>query len=230
MHARAIRLGLATTAIAALLAFSAGSVAAGTGGVDGTTSSNGKSADVNTFDCASNGDGTTTCTGFSLGIFAGKMTDNVTGVTHSNQVCVYLDSATYDDETGESIGTPKTESGCAVDLPNDTIKFGSNLSSATLAAVAVSIQQFDCSDKTDCVPGPIRTVAVAGSWVGVGTISSIKYRSTSGDGTCRETDSGKGTGRPADFSGTIDGVTAGVNGYASMSDGKFTYRSRCSVV
>lgn len=233
MHARASRFGLAATVFAALLMVSAGTVAAGTGGpspAPGTTTQNGKSADVGTFDCGSNGDGTTTCTGFSLNVFAGKMTDNVTGVTHSNQVCLGLDTWTTSDETGEFVGTAVSERGCALDLPNGAIKFGTNLSSATLVGVHFSVQRFDCTDKSNCIPGEIRTVAVTGSWVGVGPITSTKYRLSFGDGVCTENDSGKGTARQATFSGTIDGIAAGSNGYATMNDGKFTYRTRCSGV
>lgn len=227
MHPRTKRLGLATTAIVALLALAAGPVAAGTGGVDGSFTQNGSSADVFSFDCASNGDGTTTCSGFNLSVFSGKMTDSLTGVTHTNQLCVYVDSATYDDETGEPVGTPLTEVGCDVDLPNGAIKFGSKLSSATLAPRLVSIQQMDCSDKGNCIPGPTRNVTVAGSWIGIGPITTSKYRSRNGDEFCREYDAGKGTNREAAFSGVIDGIAAGTNGFASLSDGKFSFRSRC---
>ena len=215
---------------AALLIASTGIVAADTtggGGADGYFTQNGKTADIFSFDCVSNGDGTTTCTGFSLDAFSGKLSDNLTGVTHSNQVCLGLDTWTTNDETGEFVGTAVSERGCEVDLPNGAIRFGANLSSATLVGVHVSVQQFDCSDKTDCIPGDIRTVGVSGSWTGIGPITSSKYRATNSDEFCREYDAGKGSNREATFVGMIDGSAAGSNGFASLGVGKFTYRSRC---
>lgn len=230
MHARATRFGLVAALVAAVLMLSAGRVAAGTtggSGTDGYFTQNGKTADVFSFDCVSNGDGTTTCTGFSLNAFSGKLSDNLSGVSHSNQVCLGLDTWTTNDDTGEFVGTAVSERGCEVDLPNGAIKFGANLSSAALIGVRVSVQQFDCSDKTDCIPGGTRTVGVSGSWTGIGPITSSKYRSTNRGEICREYDAGKGSNREARFTGTIDGSAAGSNGFASLGVGKFTYRSRC---
>jgi hypothetical protein len=219
------RLGLASAAVIALLALSAGSVAADTSPGPGTFTQNGKSADVYTGECESNGDGTSTCWDAGLSIFAGKMSDSFSGVSHANQVCVNVDSYTYDDATGDFVGNPIFESGCKVDLRSGTLTFGRNLSSATLATTTISIQQYVC-DKDTCTPGSSRDVTVSGTWTGIGPSYFQKYRSTSDDGTCRSNESGKGSFRDASVSASIAGHSL-VDSYGSISDGKFTYRSRC---
>ena len=80
-----------------------------------------------------------------------------------------------------------------------------------------------------CVPGSSREVTVAGTWTGVGPISYSKYRSVGDDGTCRYDEAATGHSRQASFSGKLDGQSLSVD-YASISDGKSTYRSRCSEV
>jgi hypothetical protein len=219
------RFGLMSAAIIALLVLSAGSVAADTGPGVGTFTQNGKSADTYAGDCDSNGDGTSTCWDAGLSVFAGKMSDSLSGVTHSNQVCAFVDSYTYDETTGDYVGDPTYESGCKVDLPSGTLTFGRNLSSATLATTTIAIQQYVC-DEYSCEPGASRDVTIGGTWTGVGPTFSQKYRSASDDGTCRFNESGKGSSREASFSGTIAGRSL-EDVYGSISDGKFTYRSRC---
>lgn len=219
------RFGLASVAVIALLVLSAGSVAADTSPGTGTFTQNGKSADAYAGGCDSNGDGTSTCWDGGLSVFAGKMSDNFSGVSHANQVCVNLDTYTIDDATGDYVGEPIFESGCTVDLPNSTLTFGRNLTSATLATTTISIDQYVCDEYT-CVPGSSRDVTVGGTWTGAGSIYFQKYRSASDDGTCRSNDAGKGSFRDASFSGTIAGHSLG-DTYGSISDGKFTYRSRC---
>jgi hypothetical protein len=157
------------------------------------------------------------------------MSDSVSGVIHANQVCVWMDRYTVIDATGALAGDPVSEAGCKADLPNGTIVFGSKLTSVTLAPTTISIQQMVCSDKLTCVPGSSREVTVAGAWTGFGPISSSKYRSVGDDGTCRYDEAGKGYLRQASFSGTLDGQSLSLD-YASITDGKSTYRSRCSEV
>jgi hypothetical protein len=156
------------------------------------------------------------------------MSDSFSGVTHSNQVCAFLDSYTYDETTGDYVGDPISESGCTVDLPSGKLTFGRNLSSATLATTTITIQQYVC-DEYSCEPGASRDVTIGGTWTGVGPTSSQKYRSASDDGTCRFNEAGKGSSREASFSGTIAGRSLEAV-YGSISDGKFTYRSRCDEV
>jgi hypothetical protein len=217
-----------SVAVIAILALSAGSAAADTNPGLGTFTQNGKTADVYSGGCDSNGNGTSTCWDAGLSIFAGKMSDSFSGVSHANQVCANVDSYTVDDATGDYIGEPVFESGCKVDLPNGRLTFGRNLASATLATTTISIQQYVCDEYT-CEPGASRDVIVGGSWTGTGPTYFQKSRSTSDDGTCRFNDSGKGYFREASFSGTIAGHGL-EDAYGSISDGKFTYRSRCSEV
>lgn len=222
------RFGLASAAVIALLVLSTGSVAADTTpGGDGTFTQNGTSADAFGGDCTSNGNDTTTCSEVGLSVFVGKMSDSFSGVTHLNQVCAYVATYTFDDVTGDPVGDPVYESGCEVDLPSRTLRVGKNLSSVTVASTTVSIQEYTCDEFT-CEPGASRNVNVVGTWTGVGPTYVSKSRSTYDDGTCRSSDSGKGSSRDATFVGTVDGQTvAGEKSYAAISNGKFTYRSRC---
>ena len=96
------RFGLASAAVIALLVLSAGSVATDTGpGGDGTFTQKGSSADAFAGGCLSNGDDTSTCWDVRLYVFAGKMSDSLSGVTHADQVCVFRDGYTVVDATGE---------------------------------------------------------------------------------------------------------------------------------
>jgi hypothetical protein len=221
------RFGLAGAAVIALLVLSTGSVAAATGpGTDGRFTQNGKSADASAGDCTSNGDGTTTCSDVGLSVFAGKMSDTLTGVTHLNEVCASLSSYTFDDATGDGVGDPVFEGGCRTDLPTGALRFGTDLTSATLAPTTITIQQIVCVDKLECVPGPSRDVTVAGTWTGSGPISFSKYRFTGDDGTCHYNESSKTYYRDASFLGTVAGLTLD-QAYASIWDGKSTFSSRC---
>ena len=222
------RSALTSVAVIALLVLSTGSAAAATGpGGDATFTQNGKSADASSGGCVSNENGTSTCSDVGISVFAGKMSDNVSGVTHANQVCVSLDLYTLDDATKTLVGEYVTENGCTVDLPSGTLHFGSGLTSVTLAPTTISIQQMVCSDKLTCEPVSSREVTIAGTWTGVGPISYSKYRSVGDDGTCRYDEAGKGYLRQASFSGTLDGQSLSLDA-ASITDGKSTYRSRCS--
>jgi hypothetical protein len=222
------RLCLASAVIIGMLAFSSGSAAAATGpGTDAFYTQNGQSADVGTFDCVSNGDGTTTCFDGGLSVFAGKMSDNISRLGHVNAVCAWLNSSTFDDETGEYVGDPTSESGCRVDLPKASLTFGRNLSSATLAPTTITLSQWICTDKTTCEPGPSRDVTVQGTWTGDGPTTYGKYHFTGDDGTCLVNESGKGYERGATFVGSVDGTSL-EQAYGSITDGKSTFRSRCT--
>jgi hypothetical protein len=107
------RSALTAAAVIALLVLSTGSAAAATPppGGDATFTQNGKSADASSGECASNGDGTSTCSDVGISVFAGKMSDNVSGVTHANQVCVFLDLSTIDDATKALVSEYVSENG-----------------------------------------------------------------------------------------------------------------------
>ena len=221
------RLGAVLIAVAALLMLSAGSVAADTApGGGGTFTQNGTTGDVWSASCTPNGDDTTTCEERGLSVFTGRMSDSISHATHRNQVCVYLSTYTADDATGELVGDPVFESGCAVDLAASTVTVGKNLTSVRLAATTIEVNQFVC-DKEACEPGPSRDVRVVGTWTGFGPTYTSKYRSSTDDGVCRSLESGKGSSREASFAGSVDGTTFHGETYASIASGKFTFRSRC---
>ena len=221
---------LMSVAVIALLVLSTGSAAADTGpapAADLKFSQNGSSADAGAGGCTSNGDGSSTCWNTSLSVFVGKMSDSLTGVSHLNQICVFSDRYTADDETGDLIGEPVFESGCVVDLPSGTLRVASDLSSATLLATTISVTELICPDKYTCEEGPSRDVSVAGAWTGSGAINASRYRFSGSDDVCRYDESGKGRSREATFAGTVDGLTISEDAWASLAEGKSTYRSRC---
>jgi hypothetical protein len=203
--------------VVALLVLSAGSVAADTSpGGDGTFTQNGTSGEVYSGSCTPNGDDTTTCSDGGLSVFVGKMSDSFSGVSHGSQVCAYNSTYTFDDLTGDVVGQPTYESGCQVDLPNGTLTVGRNLTSLTLRATTISIEQYICDDEGNCEEGSSRDVTVAGTWTGFGPIWASKSRSSGDDGTCRYSDSGKGSSREASFVGSLGGLSIGTDGYAYL--------------
>jgi hypothetical protein len=223
------RLGLASATMLALVAFSAGPVAADTGPVgDGTFTQNGTSAYLSSGGCLSNDDGTTTCSQTELSVFVGKMSDNVSGVTHSRQVCFFTADVTYDDETGEYVDGFGYEAGCVEDISSKSLVVGTKLSTLTLAPTTISIQRITCEDKgEECEFGAIRDVTVSGTWTGLGQVYSSKDRSRGDDGYCRYSQSFSGSSREASFQGSVDGRSAADDSWASLQDGKMTFRSRC---
>jgi hypothetical protein len=223
-----LRASAAAAAAIGLLVLSALPAAAATPPTDYKSySQNGSTADANSSACTENGDNTVTCIDESIGAFVGKMTDNFSGVTHLNQVCVSVGTATFDLTTGEYVGEPVYERGCATDLPSGAIRIDSKLASATLAPITLTIAQLIC-DKESCVPGPSRTVAVSGSWLGTGSIASSKSRSSFDDGVCRSNFANKSSGRLASFAGTLGGETFESPDLGFLSSGRETFHSRCS--
>jgi hypothetical protein len=221
------RLAWISAAVLTLMVLSAGTAAADTAPpASGAFTQNGTSANVYSSSCTPNGDDTTTCADLGLSVFAGKMTDSLSGVSHANQVCANLGTYTFDDASGELVGDPIFEWGCEVDLPKGTILVGKNLSSVKLAATTIEVHEYVCDEYT-CEPVTSRDIAAGGTWTGVGPTYATKYRSSSDDETCRYNDSGKGVNREATFVGTIDGQSPGGDVWASIATGKFSYRSRC---
>ena len=222
------RFGLAGAAVIALLVLSTGSVAAATGPATVIRSSeNAKIAGANLDGCTSNGDGTTTCSGGGLFVYAGKFTTILTGVTHLNKVCAGTHSFTIDDATGVFIGRRVSEAGCVTDLPRDMLEFGTNLTSVTLEPTTITIQQTVCVDNVGCVPGASRDVTVAGTWTGIGPISLSTYHSNGYDGPCHFNALGKLYFRNASFQGTVAGVSLD-QALASIFDQKSNFNSRCN--
>ena len=225
-----LRLAAATAAAVGMIATSVGAVAADTTPPgDASYSQNGHSAELYGETCTSNGDDTVSCLGHGLSVFTGKMTDSVTGVTHASQVCASLSSYTYSELTGEYVGLPTFEAGCRVDVPAGTIRIDAKLKSATLAPIHLTVQDEAC-DKFGCDPGAGRDIVVSASWTGFGPLTSSKGRGSSNDGTCRTSESFKGSSRQATVSGSLDGQPLGGDDYADISSGKSTFRSSCQEV
>jgi hypothetical protein len=226
-----LRLAAATAAVVGLLAVSVGPVAADTTpGGDASYSQNGSTADLYASSCTDNGDDTITCSEQQIGIFSGKMTDSVSGVTHSSQVCAAVGTYTFDVNTGDYLGEPIFERGCRADLLTGVIHFGSKLSGATLAATNITLEQWVCDDEKECVPGASRDVVVAATWTGVGPINTGKYRSSGNDGTCRYSDWFKGSDRSADIAATFDGQAVSGDQFGYLSSGRNGFKSACTEV
>jgi len=224
-----LRIAAATAAVVGLLAMSVGPVAADTTpGGDASYSQNGSTAELDASSCTDNGDDTMTCSEQQIGIFSGKMTDSVSGVIHSSQVCASVGSYTFDLNTGGYIGEPIFERGCRADLATGVIHFESKLSGASLAATKITLEQWVCDDEKECLPGASRDVVVAASWVGFGPLQSGKYRSSGNDGICRYSDWFKGTNRSADITATFDGATVGGDQYGNLASGKYGFKSACT--
>jgi hypothetical protein len=226
-----LRLAAATAAVVGLLAVSVGPVAADTTpGGDASYSQNGNTAELDASSCTDNGNDTLTCVEQQIGIFSGKMTDSVTGVTHSSQVCAAVGTYTVDVNTWEYLGEPIFERGCRTDLASGVIRFGSKLSGATLAATSITLEQWVCDDEKECVPGASRDVVVAATWTGVGPINTGKYRSSGNDGTCRYSDWFKGSDRSAEIAATFDGQAVSGDQYGYLSSGRNGFKSACTEV
>jgi hypothetical protein len=225
-----LRRAVGAIAIVGMIAVSAGPVAADTTPPgDATFSQNGSAAEMFATACTSNGDDTTSCTDQQIYAFIGKMSDNVSGVTHASQLCAGLSSYTFSDLTGEFIGTPTFEHGCRVDLPAGAIKIDGKLLSASLAPTTVTVEDLAC-EKFACEPGATRDIVVSANWTGFGPLLTSKYRNAFDDGTCRSHEAFKGSNRQADVTGSLDGHDLAADRYGYLSSGKSTFRSSCTEV
>ena len=176
------------------------------------------------YSCTDNADGSTTCAGTFLDVFAGKSKELGTSTVHTERVCYSQSSDTFDTATGEFIESTQLF-GCAFDTGTLTID---NLTSITLAETEVSLVEVVC-DMESCTESPDGTVVVQGTWTGVGPISSQKGKFRFDDGTCASAVMEKGIFREASFSGTVNGDPF-VAEFASISQGKFSFRTTCGEV
>ena len=224
-----LRVGMTGTVLIALLAISTGPVAADTTPPgDASYRQVGSGADAFSSDCTTDGD-TTTCANEQISVFIGKMTDSVTGVSHSSQLCVMVESYTYSELTGEFVGSPTFDQGCRTDVPAGAIRIDSKLRSASLAPTTVSVEDVACQ-KFGCDPGSPHDVLVSATWVGFGALQSSKSHGSSGDGTCRTNESFKGSSRSADVTFAIDDATFTVSDSGDIYSGRYSFQSRCREV
>ena len=225
-----LRATAAAAAVIGRLVVSVAPVAAATT-PPGTTSysQSGSSAEAFSSSCTSNGDATQTCSDQQIYVFTGKMTDSLSGKTHSSQVCASLAHYTYSELTGDFVGTPSFEQGCRVDVPTGTIKIDAKLHWATLVATHVSIEDEACQ-KFGCDPGSARDIVVSASWAGFGPLMVSKSHSSSNDGTCRSNESFKGSNRSAVVIGSLDGQDIIGDASGNLFSGRYSFQSRCTEV
>jgi len=190
---------------------------------DFVASSSGISASAQTeFVCSDNGDGTATCSSANVFVFSGRSKEIGSSTVHHEQVCYNESTDTFVADTGEPISFVGLF-GCELDTSALTID---DLASITLEPTEISLVQFTC-DADDCTEAPDGTVVVSGEWTAVGPASSQVSKNRYMDEACVQMDSMKGTFRQADFSGTVDSDPL-VSEFADMSDGTFSFRSRCA--
>ena len=212
------RLGAVVAALAAVILMAGPALAAQPQFV---FKESGTSAFAGTDSCTDNEDGSTTCTGTFLDVFAGKSKELGTSTMRSERVCYSQFSDTFDPATGEFIESTQLF-GCAFDTGTLTID---NLTSITLAETEVSLVEVVC-DMESCTESPDGTVVVQGTWTGVGPIGSQKGKSRFDDGTCASAVMEKGIFREASFSGTVNGDPFAAE-FASIGQGKFSFRTTC---
>jgi hypothetical protein len=222
------RLVTVAAGVIGIMLLAAAPVAADTGPTgDKSYSQTGFTAQAYPTTCSEDGD-ILTCTDVGFWAFTGKLKDGTSQLSHLNQLCVELGTRSFNSATGEDVGQPVFERGCAVDVPNGAIQIDSKLGSATVSATTLTIEQLDCSSKdVDCITVSSRDVSITGSWIGTGAVSSNADRSHGDDGLCRYSESFKGSGRSASFTGTIGDESFSSDDVAFLSSGRETFRSRC---
>jgi len=162
-------------------------------------------------------DGQSTCNGRFLDVFEGTLRIPGESKLKGDQICYFAFTETLDADTGEPIAS-RHLSGCSFDV--GTVS-ASGLTAVSLAPTVIELSAFDC-DAFECSePAPAGTTSVNGTWIGVGPIYSEKNRSMTSDGTCVDVSVNKGERREASFSGSFAGD-------ASIAQGTFTYRFKCS--
>jgi hypothetical protein len=202
--------------VAALVLLAAAPVAAASPW--STYGQSGTSAFVASVECVEGpGDGLTTCNGRFLDVFKGTIRLPGESKVKADQICYFTFTETLDSESGEPIES-RHLSGCALDAGTVAV---SGLTTVSLAPTVVQLSRSDC-DAFECSePVPAGATSVSGTWTGVGPIYAEKNRSTTSDGTCVDVSLNKGERREASFSGSFVGD-------ASIAQGSFTYRFKCS--
>lgn len=177
--------------------------------------------------CTDNPGPTVTCENQSLDVFKGK--EKATGEPSRNveRACYSQSSDTFNPRTG--VGAFEGVFGCAEERGILTID---DLDSIVLARSVIELTAFSCNftpDTFECTEGPSGgggTVAVEGTWTGVGPVFTSKGRFRFDDGTCMFVDASKGRFRDASFEGGAEGDPIEAL-FASMGQGSFTFRTNC---
>jgi hypothetical protein len=167
--------------------------------------------------CTENPNRTVTCEGESLDIFEGTTRQSGQPTVSGERVCYSQFTGTFNPRTGE--GESSSVFGCTLDAGTLTID---DLTSITLAPTVIELTALDC-DSTGCTESPGSTIAVHGTWTGVGPIVTQKGRFTFDDGTCVQVNADRGSFRQATFDGSIAPTQA------MMGEGTFTFRTSCAI-
>ena len=176
----------------------------------------GTSAFASTSECTENTDGTVTCEGRSIDVFAGTIRQSGEPTRKGEQACYSEFSETFDPNTGE--GDSRSLFGCTFDAGTLTID---NLTSITLAPTVIELTEFVC-DSMSCTESPAGSTTIDGTWTGVGPTATQRGKFTFDDGTCVQVNADKGRFRQASFDGSIEAVDA------SIGVGSFTFRTSCT--
>ena len=108
-----------------------------------------------------------------------------------------------------------SESGC-VRAPDALTIDTKDLSEATIAPTTVTLTTYDCTQR-GCRVSATREVVVAAIFTGTGEVMTFSSRSTFDDGTCTYTYSGKGIGRNASASITLNDMIVDGSGFLSTA-------------
>ena len=189
-------------------------------------SQSGLTAEAHVSDCADNGDGTTTCSGGAIFLFAGKTRTKGDGANRVTEVCADIYTDTFNSTTGEPIDFTQ-EFGCTTELGAGSV-IAKDLSTATLTATTVAIQGQTC-DEFECQPtGDPRDVVVEGTWTAVTPVVRELFRGFRDDGVCVQRDRFSGSYRDASFAGTFDGQPFEAE-FAVIRDGKSSFSVTCTI-
>jgi hypothetical protein len=170
--------------------------------------------------------GVTTCTFVSLSAFEGTQKSG-SETFNGTRVCLFIDTFSFRRGPGPPPSDSDTfEEGCST-APAGTLAVATDLSSATLQAATVTINELECTE-FDCTPtGSSREVVVAADWTATGPLSSFSGRFKFDNGTCTETFSEKGESREAAATATLDGTSLGESLFAAITRGTFTFKTTC---
>ncbi len=144
-------------------------------------------------ECVIEDDGTEVCTFVDIQVFSAGADWNI---------CVFRSVATFPPD-----GDPTFTSafGCTV-VDDDAFSINRKLTSATLQPTVVTLFSYTCDEFGNCTE-TTEDVTVSASWTGEGDLFRFRDKSSFQEGQCRTMFMGKGEGRDATATITIDGQT-----------------------
>jgi hypothetical protein len=166
--------------------------------------------------CSDNTDGTVTCTGQSIDVFEGRISQPGEPTFSGEQVCYSEQSFTFDPASGEPIES-RGRFGCTLDAGTVAIR---KLDSVVLSPTDIELFESVC-DATECTDGPGGSITIHGTWTGVGPTMTQRGKFQFDDGTCMQVSADRSTSRAATFVGSIDAHDA------RIGKGSFTFKTNC---